>query len=356
MASLDSQKTIETLDASGTRFSIANLGQQVEQAWAESVAVKLPANYKKCSQIIIHGMGGSGLAGHVAQSVFADQLPVPVRVINDYSLPASLGKNTLYIALSYSGNTEEVTKGLKIAQKQGAKVVVVTTGGTLAAAVHKKQVPGYVIDPVHNPSGQPRLATGYMTFGLLGMLHQLGYITISSAVIKRLPAIGQKVAEVYGPEVPTQQNWAKQLAVSLEKSIPCLMVADFAAGAAHVCANILNESAKQFATYFVIPELNHHLLEGLAHPPQGTKALHFLSIQSQWYHQRNQQRLAITERVLKKQGIALTPITLRTQSKLEQSVELVAIGSYVAFYLAMLHRVDPGPNQWVDYLKAQLKK
>ena len=56
---------------------------------------------------------------------------VPVLVVRDLQLPFSLTKRTLFVACSYSGNTEETLALLDQAVKSEARVMAVSSGGTL---------------------------------------------------------------------------------------------------------------------------------------------------------------------------------------------------------------------------------
>src|SRR3989339_1462358 len=120
------------LDKKNMFGSLQKLGKQVEQVAKMWDGLKLPAGYKKVSSIVVSGMGGSGLGAHIVKALFASELKVPIEIVNDYSLPAYVGKNTLVIASSYSGNTEEMINALQEAKKKKAKVVVLCSGGQLA--------------------------------------------------------------------------------------------------------------------------------------------------------------------------------------------------------------------------------
>ena len=60
--------------------------------------------------IILSGMGGSAISGDILLGYAADELKVPAIVNRDYSTPGFVNENTLFIAISYSGNTEETLR------------------------------------------------------------------------------------------------------------------------------------------------------------------------------------------------------------------------------------------------------
>ena len=356
MSSLDNAAKIKKLDQQNMLGSIIELPLQCRQAWQESQQVKLPVSYKGVKNIVINGMGGSGLGGEIIQFLFWEKLKLPLQVINSYTLPASVGKDTLYLVSSYSGNTEEVLGTLPAAKKCGAKIMGIATGGKLGAMIKTGQIPGYIITEKHNPCGQPRMGVGYSVFGQLGLLARCGVVKLSSAevnlAIKNFSALSSK----FGSGVLKSKNPAKQIAEKLLGRIPCLVVADFLAGNAHAFRNQFNENSKNFANYFVVSEMNHHLLEGLSFPKKAKKILRFLFIQSDLYYSVNRRRIEITKEVVESNGVDFIEYQLRGKTKLEQALELLSFGSYVNFYLAILNGVDPSPIPWVDYFKEQLGK
>jgi glucose/mannose-6-phosphate isomerase len=138
--------------------------------------------------------------------------------------------------------------------------------------------------------------------------------------------------------------------------IPVVMIAEHLEGVAHVFANQINENAKTYSEYRVVPELNHHLMEGLQFPESNASNLLFVSVHSDLYVPGNQRRMELTEQVLEKNKIEYRELTLTSKTKLEQAFELLVLGSYSSFYLALLNNQNPTPNPWVDWFKAELKK
>jgi glucose/mannose-6-phosphate isomerase len=356
MNTLDNLKQIEKKDPKKVLESIEMLGEQINQAWQEFKKVKVPKSYKKADKILINGMGGSGLGGHIVRSVFFGQLKLPVGIINSYQLPASLDKNSLYLISSYSGDTEEPISTLAAAKRQKAKIFGIGAGGRLKSWIKQKKIPGYVFRPTFNPSGQPRMGVGYSLGSQLGLFKKLGLIKISERELKAgLNKIDQLQAK-FGVYQAVKNNPAKKLALELKDKTPIVIASEFLSGNAHTFANQINESAKTFSTYFLIPELNHHLLEGLIFPKTNQGNLFFIFLESKLYHSKNQARHKITQKVVARNKIKYTAYKLSAATKLEQALEMLLFSSYLSFYLAILNKVNPVKIPWVDYFKAQLKK
>lgn len=356
MNSLDNLKQIEILDPGKVLESIEMIGEQINQTWQEFKKIKVPKNYKNIDKVLINGMGGSALGGHMLRSVFFDQLKQPVGIINSYSLPASLDKKTLYIISSYSGNTEEPLSTFTAARKKGAKIFGLTSGGKLGQWIKRGKLPGYIFDPIFNPSGQPRMGLGYSFADLLCLFRKLGLIKISEKQLKETLSKTNRLHVKFSVNNPTLKNPAKKLAKQLYGKMPINVASEFLSGNAHVFTNQIEENAKTFSNYFLLPELHHNLVEGLAFPKVGKQNLFFILFESKLYHPRNQIRYKITHQILTKNKIKYSSYQLTATSKFGQSLETLIFGSYVSFYLAMLNNINPTSIPWIDYLKVQLKK
>jgi len=127
-------------------------------------------------------------------------------------------------------------------------------------------------------------------------------------------------------------------------------------GNLHTIVNQINESAKNFSCYFPLPELNHHLMEGLTNPKNNSKNLIFVFIESNLYLKRIQLRYKITKEVLKKKNIEYVEFKAKEKTKILQSFEILLFGSYLSFYLSMLYKIDPSLIPWVEYFKKRLSE
>lgn len=351
MINLNNIEQIKKIDKSNLLESIKLLGKQCEQTWQEIRRIKVPKSYSRVENIVVSGMGGSALGAHLIQMIFADQLRVPMEIVRGYNLPNYVGSKTLLILSSYSGNTEETLAAAHVGRKRKAKIIGLTAGGKLAKFLRRNNYPSYIFKPTYNPSGQPRMGLGYSVVGQMGVLKQCSLIKIDSQKIKEV--IEELRIINYELKVENKNSIAKKFAFALKNKILILVASEFLAGNAHIMANQINENAKCFTAWFEIPELNHHLMEGLKNPT-ANKNLKFLLINSFLYHQRNQKRYKILKEVLRKNKISFIEYRPKAKTKLLQSFEVLLFGSYVSFYLAMLYNLDPSPVPWVDFFKKRL--
>lgn len=355
MTTLNNLQKIKKFDSGRALDSIEALGAQISQAWREVKDLKLPLAFKNFDKVVVNGMGGSALGADITRSLFADRLKVPLIVINSYQPPKFLDGKTLYIASSYSGATEEVIYSLDEARRKQSKTFGIASGGRLGDLIRQKKISGYVFNPQFNPSGQPRLGLGYSLGAQLGLLRKVGLLDVTEPEIKNSLAGLARWRRKFGVLHPAKNNPAKKLAVFLRNKTPLPVAAEFLSGNAHVFANQINENAKNFANYFLISEMNHHLLEGLSFPRSNAGRLAFVFFDSGLYFPPNQKRLKITRDVAAKNKIKSFYYRLSGPDKLSQALEMLVFCGYASFYLAILNNVNPSKIPWVDYFKAQLK-
>lgn len=356
MLVLDELKQIQKLDKSNLLGSVQQLGLQLKQTKEELADLKIPSSYKNVNNIVVNGMGGSRLGARVAQRLFEDSLDIPIYPIGYYDLPKFVNEKTLLIISSYSGNTEEPLNTVQQAFSKKAKILIYSQNGKLTKIAKEKNLPGYYdFTPKYNPSNQPRMSIGYQVLATSLLLAKCGLLKMSGEKIDQLIDFITQVKEKYDVNVSSSKNPAKKTAVKFKARVPVFVAAEHLMGALHVVKNQVNENSKQFNVYFEIPELNHHLLEGMKFPGANPDNLVFFFVKSQLYHPRNQKRIEITKKVLDGYKIKHQEIKLTGKTKIEQVFELIQFGSFVSFYLSMINNIDPTPIPWVDFFKAELK-
>ena len=353
MRNLNNEKQIKKLDKKDILGSINSLSQQCAEAWEDSRKVKIPSSYKNIQNIVISGMGGSSLGGDIIQNLFKDELKVPITIVRDYSLPDFVNSKTLLILSSYSGTTEETLAVGLLGKKRKAKILGITTGRSLGNFLKKNKLPGYIFDPKSNVSGEPRMGLGYSIVGQIGLLSKCGILKVSDKQIKDVVKTIEKFSLEF--DVEKNNNVAKDFAKKLVNKIPLLVGSEFLSGNVHAFANQINENAKCFADYFISPELNHHLMEGLTNPGSNRKNLKFFLVSSDLYYKKNQKRYEVLKDILKGNRISFLEYKPKSKDRFLQSFEVLVLGSYVSFYLAMLYGIDPSAIPWVDLFKKKLK-
>jgi glucose/mannose-6-phosphate isomerase len=353
---LDSRTEMANLDKSNALGSIEMLGSQVQQIWEISQNITVDPSYKEIENVVVAGMGGSALGTHVIQTVFKEEMKVPVMIAPDYTVPNFVNEKTLVIASSYSGTTEETLAAAEDAKKKGAKVAGITSGGKLAEFLKANNYPSLVFEPKFNPCQQPRMALGYSVFGQIALFARTGVLSIQESDYQGVLNSIAKQHLLNGADALQDKNMAKLLAFEMFSRIPIIVSAEHLEGSSHVFANQLNENAKTYSEFRVIPEMNHHLMEGLRFPESNDGNLFFLLMESDLYNTHNSKRMDLTTQVLDKNHITYKTHKLTSATKLTQAFEMIVLGAYTNYYLAMLNNLDPSPIPWVDWFKSELKK
>jgi glucose/mannose-6-phosphate isomerase len=336
--------------------SLKHLPEQFNDCLKQTANFRLPKNYRKINQIVVGGMGGSNLASRIAASVFSQELKLPLIINADYEVPAFINRDTLFIASSYSGTTEETLHAYGEAKKRQAKIAVLTAAGAgnrLAELAKKDGCPLLAYTAEANPSGQPRLGLGYALIGLLAILREANALKISS---NNLSAAITKLANSGAKLVPEKSNnLASKLADQVSGKNIIIVAGPFLAGSAHTLRNQFNETAKNLAAYLVLPEMNHYALEGLAHPASNKNDVVCLFFESSLYSPRVAKRLELTKQVVAKNKIKVVSTKLTSKNKLEQALEMLALGAWLSYYLALTNKVNPTTIPWVDWFKKELR-
>lgn len=321
--------------------------EQCLQAWQEVLKLKLPRSLRKINRIIVVGMGGSALGPHIVKSLLRDDLKIPFEIVNDYNFSYAPGRKTLIVLSSYSGTTEETISAFQQARHGKNSIFIISTGGLLAKLAKRDNLPCYIFDPIFNPSAQPRMGLGYNLFAFLALFRKLGLIDITTREIK---------LALKNIKLKTLNKRAEDYAKKLKKKIPVMVASEHLAGSAHAVSNMINESPKHLCFWLTLPEMDHHLLEGLRFPRGLKKNFIFLFFKSDLYHSRTWRRYSLTAISLKRQGVGSLTFMANQTTKLGQILETVIFGGYLSYHLSMANKVNPLKIPQVDYFKKALKR
>lgn len=311
----------------------------------EAIEIANKASFKPLSEninnIVICGMGGSGIGGKLVQKWVENELSIPIIGIQDYSLPAFVSKNTLLIGSSYSGNTEETLSALKEGITKGATVIGVCSGGELKDLCEKNNFDCVVV-PGGNP---PRTALAFSLVQLLNIL--CNYNLISP---KRLEEMEKGRQLIVNNEVSIKET-AMELATFLRGNVGILYGTTKFEPLLVRARQQFNENSKLLCWHHVIPEMNHNELVGWG---GGDDRFATVLFNSKDIHPRNQRRIEITKDAIKKKTSKLFEVEAIGDSFIEETIYFTNIVDWASLYLADLDNVDPIDIEIIDYLKNEL--
>jgi len=335
--SLDEASTY-TLDASGMFGHIARLGTEFEVAWRASAGMAVPGG--TFDQVVIAAMGGSAAAADYFSVWSEKESPVPVRVVRCYTLPANVNDRTLFIALSYSRQTEEALNCYAEAKARGSQCMVIASGGELAARAAVDDATSYEI----RYASTPRAALGHTLAPLIRLGLRLGLVTMCDADIAAVAHAHSQLVEGHlAPAIPTDSNPAKQLAEFVLDGSPVVVFgAEHLVPAARRTRNQLAENAKLLALFEEVPEAAHNLIVGLDGPPNGTPVA--LAFDSPKIGAANQRRTESIAQRFAEAGGEMAGLPTRGISRLADLFEASAWGDFISCYAAVLRGIDPTPT------------
>jgi glucose/mannose-6-phosphate isomerase len=345
---LDDVAAMERADPEGMLGLVAGFPDQLEEAWRISRGIELP--WPTPRAVAVLGMGGSAIGGDLVRGIWSDRLQVPVEVVRGYDLPAWVDRETLVIASSKSGGTEETISALSAALERRCPVVVVTTGGPLREAAQRAGLP-LATFPAH---GQPRSAVGYSMGILAGILERAGVLALDEAEIVAGAATAREMGARCTPDVPTASNPAKQLAWSLVDRYAIIAAGGFLAPVARRWKAQLNENGKATAAYDELPEATHNTVVGFEQPESLRDHLFVVFLTSSLDHPRNALRARLIGELLTSTGVMHETVEAGGTSRLGQALSAITLGDYVSVYVAFTYAVDPTPVVAIDHIKERL--
>lgn len=348
LSDLERMRQLDSMDMFGALYG---LPEQCVEAWRLGNEAMLPLGTFK--NVVVTGLGGSAIGGDLLRVYAADRSGLPVMVNRHYVMPRFTGPETLVIAVSYSGNTEETLSAYAEARAKGATLMALTTGGKLKEVATNDGVPVITI-----PGGiSPRAATGYLFLPMVAVMYRLGLLDDPNHDFNELIPVLQEWRDKLKPESPGAENPAKQLALEFHDHLPIIWGAS---GTSEVVAQRwkgqINENAKAPAYYNVLPELNHNEVVGLEVPRSLLKHLHVVFLRDHGDHPRVTIRMNVTRSIAGGAVGGVSEIKASGKGLLARMYSLIYIGDYASVYLAALYGVDPGPVKIIDYLKAELAK
>lgn len=350
MSNLDNIEFIKKLDADNILGNFQDFPEQVEECWESWKKIALPTHYINTKNILILGVGGSGIAAGLAATL-TEQSNTPVYVLRDYNIPGWVDKNTLVIGLSYSGNTEETVESFTQAIKKTDKLITISTGGKLASLGSQHRALHYQI----NYGAQPRAAIGYSLVSLLAIFNKLKFLEISDDDIKETVILMRGLIKRIDADVPTNRNIAKLMAQRTLGKIPVVLGSGTLAEVARRWKQDFNENAKSASYFEVIPEMNHNSLVGTEFPKDLGKYIFVIILQSNFDYPRNKLRASITAQILTRRRVLYETVMLQPAGNIyAEMFQMILLGDFVTYYLGILNNTNPSPVEIVNFLKDKL--
>jgi glucose/mannose-6-phosphate isomerase len=349
---LDSPAVFKQYDSQDMLACLHEMPELCQRAWRMAMNFNLPEDYRKINKVVISGMGGSAIGGELVSSLVATEARIPIFISRDYRLPAFVDSETLFMASSYSGMTEETLSAFEQSLNTKAKKLAITTGGKLKAMAEERKVPVFSLDY----TAQPRAALAFGFLPILGFVQKLGFLSDKSADVAETVRVLEELAKRINENAALSRNPAKQLAEKLYGRLIAIYGAGLVSAVANRWKTQLNENSKNWAFHEVFPELNHNAIVGYQFPAELASKAAVVLLRSSHLSKRIQLRYEVTCELLGKAKVDYQIVDGEGRSPLSQMMSLVLFGDYASYYLAILNKIDPTPVKNIAYLKEQLAK
>lgn len=325
------------------RTLIENFSKQLTEALAIGNKAELKSTDKTISNVLITGLGGSGIGGSIVSELIQENCPVPVSVNKTYHIPAFVNEQTLVIVSSYSGNTEETLFAMDLALQKGAEVAIITSGGRASEIADEKGLNKIVV-PGGNP---PRSMLAYSFVQQFFLLEHYGLIndTFQDDLISAV--------ELLDAEEEAIVNDSLVLAENLEGQIPIIYSIDGNEGVAIRWRQQLNENSKMLCWHQVVPEMNHNELVGWK---SGNEQMSVIFLRNDDDFDRNQKRVEINQGIIREYTPYIYEVWSKGASKIEKALYLIHFGDWVSLHLSDINKVDVMEIEAINHLKSELAK
>ena len=320
---------------------------QLTDALKIGQAVDLQRPGSDIRNVLISGMGGSGIGANLVQSLTFGRIPIPVSVCKGYNIPQFVSPHTLFIACSYSGNTEETLASIQKAMLKRAHVICITSGGKMLE-IAKEYNLLYIQVPAGSPS--PRAMIGYSIISLLFVLYHSNLI--GAAFIKET----ENAIEYIDRGAKAIKAEAELIAKKLKGKLPIIYCDGRLEAMAVRFQNQINENSKQLAHVNTFPEMNHNEIVGWVFPENLLKQSQVIYLYSDHDHDRVEKRMEICRSIIEKKSTHIIDIVAEGASLLEQYYYLIHLTDWISYYLAKENQIDPDPVEVITYLKGELEK
>lgn len=345
---LDNYLSFQELDSQNMLAEIDALPEQLVAGFALGNQQPLP-EIKSIKQILLAATGASAMAATLLATYVRSACSVPIHVVRGYTLPAfARGPETLVIAISHSGESEETLAALAEAHAAACTTLSLSSGGSLA----KKST----LHWVYAYAGPANMALGYQFGALLALFERLNVIPPTAAAIQETVTKLKSVRAALRPEVDAVNNPAKRTAGQAAGRYLTIYGADYMAPVARRWAAQINLLAKSGATFAAIPEADHDILAGTENPAQVMLHTHHIFLRATCNHPRNKTRLELTRQAFMLEALSTDTADARGETPLTQMWTMLLFGDYVAYYLAMIYGANPSAVEALTTLQARLNE
>ena len=336
------------LDQSDMKGAITGFPDQIKQSFSIMNNWAPQNEYNDIQTILVLGMGGSAIGGDVARVISQNSCSVPIIVNRSYNIPEWVNSQTLILASSYSGGTEETLSAFIQCRERNCPVIVLSTGGKITEYADENG-----LDRVTLPTGlQPRAALGFSFTLIFLLLNRLKFVPDEDITLVK-DAI--EPLEMLSLKLNCSDNSAVTIAEKIHTTCPIIYGSeDLTWVAALRFRGQLAENAKMLSFHHHFPEQNHNEIEGWTVNEDIMRRLTIIWFRDLDDHPGTQARMDISSSLLESvPGCQLT-ISQSGAHRTERLLKLIHFTDWISYYAALLNNIDPTPVNRIQELKARI--
>jgi glucose/mannose-6-phosphate isomerase len=319
--------------------------------------------------IVIAGLGGSGVGGDVLKAVIGNSTPLPIISERSHSLPGWVGPMDVVIGVSCSGSTEETLSTTAEAGRRGARVITIGAGGSDLEKL-SNSISGAIHFPIDAKGRSPRASLWTHATPLLMIANALGIAHFAEKEFEIAADLMDELSVANGPSVPLGENPAKALALSCAESLPMVWGTGMigATAAARFMAQ-LAENSKIPAAHGELPEVGHNqivtfdgVLAGAApardifSDDEGAidRRTHLYILRDTNEHPAVEKRIGIVQQIASDRNVPVTLIQARDGHPISRLASLIIPTDWASVYAGLALGLDPSEISTINQLKAGL--
>jgi glucose/mannose-6-phosphate isomerase len=344
------ESAIKAIDSQDMWGKVCSFPEQWQDAHDLASELEFSIDKDRIRNICISGMGGSAIGGDLLKGYMISTCRIPLIINRQYKLPGWIGTGTLFIACSYSGDTEETLEAVESARLAGAQIVCLTSGGKLLEMAYE-----YDLDYIRIPSGYtPRAALAYTFVPLYKLFIEIGLIPDDPALCASMPEFLAEQVEVFSN---LDENEPMMIAGEIRDTLPIIYTnSDYLEPVNVRWRSQFAENAKILSYGNLLPEMSHNEIVGWEQMAHLTGRLSVFMLQDADDHPRVKLRMDITRELIRDHVVGMHMVATNGPNRLAKMFYMVQYGDFLSLYYAFLNGTDPTPVTKIELLKSRLSE
>ena len=300
-------------------------------------------DFQDIDHIVFAGMGGSGSIGDLFSSILSKS-DIHVSLVKGYLLPKTVGKNTLVVITSVSGNTSETLTVLDSARKMDCKLIVFSSGGKMEKICKDNQILFRKITFFHSP----RTSLINFTYSILNILNSILPIE-KKDIIESLVSL-----DIMKKQIASHNLSDTNPAINLASWIIGIPIIYYPHGLQPVATRFKSSLQENTKTHAIIEDVIEACHNGIVSWEKPSIVQPIL-IQGHDDYIKTKERFGIIKEFFLKNDIDFKEIHSVPGNILTKTISLMYMLDYTSIYRAVLLKTDPSPVLSIDYIKKRLE-